>query len=172
MHQSVVLGRVHRYTLVGYHWIKQHFGAPMNLTTQLPPCWLVRCMSMGMFTWNRKIPASCSTGQFKQQLPYARLVDNSNEWVNDRHCGLWVFYSVFIVVVLSSNGFVLCMFVHCQIMKFRHAIKLWFTRKFCVNLGLTGDYSSVKFYWGLIVDQSPTGVGEMYFIASWSLRVR
>ena len=49
-------------------------------------------------------------------------------------------------------------------MKFRHAIfifKLWFTPKFCVNSGLTGDYSSVKFYWGLIVDQLPTGVGEI-----------
>jgi len=32
------------------------------------------------------------------------------------------FYSVFIVVVqLTSNGFALCMFVNCKIMKFRHA---------------------------------------------------
>ena len=52
-------------------------------------------------------------------------------------------------------------------MKFRHAIfifKLWFTPKFCVNSGLTGDYSSVKFYWGLIFDQSLTGIGEMYLL--------
>jgi len=32
------------------------------------------------------------------------------------------FYWVFIVVIqLTSNGFVLCMFVNCKIMKFRHA---------------------------------------------------
>ena len=68
------------------------------------------------------------------------------------------FYWVFIVVVqLTSNGFVLCMFVHCKIMKFRHAI----TPKFCVNSGLTGDYSSVKIYWGLIVDQSLAGNCEI-----------
>jgi len=42
-------------------------------------------------------------------------------------------------------------------MKFRHAI----TPKFCVNSGITGHYTSVKFDWGLIVDQSLIGVGEM-----------
>jgi len=30
-----------------------------------------------------------------------------------------------------------------------------------VNSGLTGDYSSVKFHWGLTVDQSLAGVGEI-----------
>jgi len=29
---------------------------------------------------------------------------------------------------------------------------------------VTGDYTSVKFYWGLILDQSLTGVGEMYLL--------
>ena len=32
---------------------------------------------------------------------------------------------------------------------------------------VTGHYTSVKFHWGLIVDQSLTSVGEMYFIANW-----
>ena len=53
---------------------------------------------------------------------------------------------------------------YCKIMKFRHAIfifKLWFTPEFCVNSGLTGDYSSVKFHWGLTVDLSLAGVGEI-----------
>ena len=37
---------------------------------------------------------------------------------------------------------------------------------------VTGHYTSVKFDWVLIVDQLLTSVGEMHFIASWSLRVR
>jgi len=37
---------------------------------------------------------------------------------------------------------------------------------------VTGDYTSVKFYWGLIVDQSLTSVGEMHFIANWRRKSR
>ena len=37
---------------------------------------------------------------------------------------------------------------------------------------VTDDYTSVKFDWGLILDQSLTGIGEMYFIANWNLKVK
>jgi len=38
---------------------------------------------------------------------------------------------------------------------------LWFS-----DLRRNSDYTSVKFDWGLILDQSLTGIGEMYFIAN------
>jgi len=57
-------------------------------------------------------PSVATAGRYKQQLLAIRpAADNS----------LCVFYSVFIVIVqLTSNGFVLCMFINCKIMKFRH----------------------------------------------------
>ena len=59
--------------------------------------------------------------QYKQHLLAVSQAGGQFQRMSER-LSLWVFYSVFIVVVqLTSNGFVLCMFVHCKIMKFRHA---------------------------------------------------